>query len=508
MFHNIFVNKHDADARRFSYPIYRWVLTEQLISTDFNETTGEEILISLPAFIYDAILKVLFTMAPTHFDEIFEKVTEFATIYKCNTNYADFLRETYKAQECGDIVVSTSIVECLEQDDYQTATFLFKNLPDSSYTQAAIELFKSTNKLPNLIEEIKTYEFVNWENETPIYNMLQEHEPLSVETVLRRMSVQASCFFAVPSERVDQVIEGFHKHCNNYSRSGSLAFVCRNKELLESFNSDLDSILSKWGFFALDLKNFFKGVNSPEGVTSITDLPFFKMYFAEIFLWLDNNIADEDVALKISSMLMVAKLALRDLTVRMEVGDVENPDSELTTGQENKLTKGSSVNQLEKCILNAVSSTKVGYQALCAFQFYMSSAFKKYLEEEVLPDIVDIEGACSDDLLKAREFRVLYRKLLKMLEELNTEQGMDSCSEEEMRKFLEMLSVLKKLETEGALNAIKKKSEIEGEVTEIKYFTENIPVVPMRIYNMICRSLNTCGQVKRRGEKRPLEQDA
>ncbi|KAI5151356.1 hypothetical protein ENBRE01_2083 [Enteropsectra breve] len=490
MYGKVFVNRHNADARRFSFPIYKFSPTvppEETSSTDFNESNGEEKQVILPAFIYDAILKMLYTMAPAHFDDVTNKISEISVLHStlniCDKNYADYLRETFKIKSSAIDVVNTSITECLVNGDYPSAILLFKNLPNSSATQAAIELFRSKNKLTKLIEGIQKFEFVSWENETPIYNMVKEHDPTSINKLLERMSMQPSCFFAVPSEEVDQIIEAYYNHDGNYYHIGSLAFVCRNTELLNSFKDGVNNILMKWDFFELGFKQFFEGINSPEGISSIPDLPFFRMYYAELFAWLDSSIAGGDVALKISRMLMVARLALRGLKGKMEDDTPEsNPNC---LGEK----CSESISALEKNILKAVAGTTVGYQALCAFQFYMSATYKKYLEEDVLPTNVAIEGADSVDLLQAREFRVLYRKLLKKIEVLNTEQGLAGCSEKEMNKFLEVLFVLGTIDACGALSAIKRKSEIKGVATGIKYYTDNIPVMPSGAYKMILQAL-------------------
>ncbi|KAI5152523.1 hypothetical protein ENBRE01_2892, partial [Enteropsectra breve] len=486
-YHEIFVNRHYADVSRYSYPIYQNIITQtsgEIESTDFNESNGEENHESLPAFIYDAVLKMVYTLDITPNNGITNTITEIATFFsalnKCEKNYVHYLRETFKIKSSAIDVANTSITECLMQGDYPSAILLFKNLPSSSATQAAIELFKSKNKLTKLIEGIQKFEFVSWENETPIYNMVKEHDPTSVEALLERMSMQPSCFFAVPSEEVDQIIEAYYNHYGNYYHIGSLAFVCKNTELLISFKDELECILTSWDF-ALNLDKFYDGVFSPEGTTAISDLPFFRMFYHELFAWLDHYIAGENVALKVSRMLMVAKLAVRDVTERMEVDDTES------TSHREKCSE--SISALEKNILKAVAGTTVGYQALCAFQFYMSATYKKYLEKDVLPRIVAIEGADSVDLLQAREFRVLYRKLLKKIEGLNTEQGLAGCSEKEMLKFLEVLFVLGEIEACGALSAIKRKSEIKGVVTDIKYYTDNIPVMPLSVCKLILESL-------------------
>ncbi|KAI5150147.1 hypothetical protein ENBRE01_1325 [Enteropsectra breve] len=485
-----FVNRHGADARRFSYPVYKKLLTRppgQIVSTDFNLSNGDEILIILPAFIYNAILKVLYTAAPAHFDGINEKITEisilYSTLYKCDKNYADYLHEAYKTKSCAE-TVGTSIAECIRKKDFQNAIFLFKNLPCASATSQAIELFRKKEILPKLIREVKTFEFVSWENETPIYTTLKQHCRGAIPQLLAAMRKQPSCFFEVPNEEIDYVIR---KYQGNYGRIGSLAFVCRNKELLESFKDNIDGILSNWGF-AQDLDKFYSGVFSPEGTASISDLPFFRMYYAELFTWLDNNISDD--ALKISRMLMVAKLAARGLAVKMEVDE----RSSTIPGQASHKPNNAPNFTLEKNMLRAVGRTKVGYFAFCAFQVYLGASFKKHLEKDVLPEIVAIEGAENVELLGEWRLRGHYRQLFKLQESLNTEQGMASCSEEEMRKFLEMLSVLKQIESFGALKNIKDKREIQDICTHIKYYTDNITVLPERVCEIVIRSLDTCGQ--------------
>ncbi|KAI5150690.1 hypothetical protein ENBRE01_1648 [Enteropsectra breve] len=274
----IFVNEHGADARRFSYTIYKKILTETtgvIASADFNEPLAGANQSSLPGFIYDAILKVLFTAVPGININFIKKITNYATTYstdfKCDKNYADYLCCTYKAQPSIYPAVRTSIEDYLAKNDIPSAILLFKNLPSAAATSNAIELFKSKNRLPELIEGIQKFEFVDWGNETPIYNMLKENNSTgSVEKLLRRMSMQASCFFAVPAEEVDNAISTFiEKHKN----IGSLAFVCRNDSLLKSLRDDLDGILESWDF-AQNLQKFYNGIISFEGVESFHELPF------------------------------------------------------------------------------------------------------------------------------------------------------------------------------------------------------------------------------------------
>ncbi|KAI5150587.1 hypothetical protein ENBRE01_1585 [Enteropsectra breve] len=493
---DIFVNRHSADARRFSYPIYKKILKEKagldIGALEFNSASTEEMLVSLPAFIYDAILKIVFTMAPVHFDHIAEKVTTFSTLYinryDCDESFTDYLREVYKAQNYRNDVIRERLARLIKKRHCQPAVLLFKHLPNSFATQTAIELFQRNNKLEQLLIGIQKLEFVNWENETPIYSMLKQHCRRFIPQLLVGMSKQPSCFFEVPNEEIDYLIKKYHDNYNNYRRIGSLAFVCRNKELLESFRDDLEGILNSWGF-AQSLDKFYKGVISPEGTKSMRDLPFFRIYHAELFLWLDKNIASNDIALKISRMLMVAKLATRDLTDRM--GDVtsENNSAGVIPGKKIAKSSGSSIFALEKDMLKAVGRTSVGHSAFSAFQCYLSVAFKKHLEEKALANIIAIEGAESAELLQEWCFRGYYRKLLKLQKELNLELGMVTCCEGEMRKLLEMLSVLQKIEGLGALSAIKKKSEIKGVFTEINFYTENIAVLPMRVCKIVFRYL-------------------
>ncbi|KAI5152532.1 hypothetical protein ENBRE01_2899 [Enteropsectra breve] len=453
-YNGIFVNKHSADTRRFSYAIYRRVLALQsrhANPTDFNES-NREILLSLPAFIYDAILKVLLTLAPPHFSHIAEKITKISTSYSCDKKYADFLHETYKAKACTVAAIKASIEKYLVHEDYPNAIFLFKNLPDASATRGIIDLFKEMKILPELLKRLNRYEFVNWENETLILNLLKEHEPKSIEALLKQMSMQASCFYKVPKSVVDSLIR---KYNEDYGSIGSLAFVCTNRELLGSFRADLERILSTWGF-AQDLENFYKGVISPEGTKNIFDLPFFKMYYAELFAYIDKNIADK--ALKLSRMLMVAKLAVRDLSFKMEEDSSESSDDDkLVPDLESMETKSALSCTLEMEILKAVAKTTVQYEAFCAFQCYLSPNLKKHLEEMVLPNIVAIDDDSEEPIME-EELRVFYRKLLKLQTGLNFKDEGSSCSEEEMRKFLEVLSALEPIEEFGALDSIKSKN--------------------------------------------------
>ncbi|KAI5150541.1 hypothetical protein ENBRE01_1560 [Enteropsectra breve] len=495
MYKDIFVNRHGADVRRFSYPAYKNILTDglghEINSTPFNEPNSANYMVGSPAFIYDAILKVFFTMAPEHFDYFTRKITHFfiqySDQYANEKNYADFLRETYKAKSYADAVVRTSIRECFTDNDVPNAVLLFKNLPTSLAVEDAIELFNERNLLPELIEGINKYEFVNWENETAIYKLLKDQNKLSsLPALLVGMSKQPSCFFEATSDEIDYLlINMWPKKYKDYRRIGSLAFVCRNEKLLEAFRDDLDGILTNWDF-ALNLHKFYNGVISPEGTTNISDLPFFKMYYAELFQWLDKNISSDDKALKISRMLMVAKLALRDLTVKMEVDPIETGDASINMDSS---SSSASIFALEKEIIKAVGNTTVGYEAFCAFQCFLSAAFKKHLEEEIFPDIVAIEGEDKAGLLKEWELRGYYRKIFRLQEGLNIKQTMISCSEEEMREFLEMLSALQQIDKFSALKGIKSKNEIEGKMTDIKYYTDNIAVLPIHAYGFILRSL-------------------
>ncbi|KAI5148578.1 hypothetical protein ENBRE01_0416 [Enteropsectra breve] len=514
LYNGIFVNRHGADARRFSYPVYKRFLTQQsgeISSTDFNSPEDIVSQSKLPAFIYDAILTTVFSTTAALFDSDAKKITDYAitysNLYKSDTNYADFLREAYKAQSSPDDIARKFILESLKKKKFQDAILLFKNLPNATSTQAAIELFKKKKVLPRLIKGIQKFEFVSWENETPIYNMLKEYcKPNSLPALLVRMSRQSSCFFKVPRVEIDYLIESFSKKYQNYRRIGSLAFVCRNKELLKCFKDDLDWILTNW-YFASNLHNFYNGIISSEGTESIPDLPFFRMYYAELFLWLDKNISDDDVALKISRMLMVAKLATRDLTDRMEVDVNGSSSAGISPGENNVVPCDSSIFALEKDMIKAVWRSKVGYEAFCALQCYLSADFKKYLEEKLLPGIIAIEGADSGELLKEWRYRGEYRKLLKLQAGLDIENGMGTCGEEEMRKLLEILSELNYLEI-SALMAIKEKSKLKGEFTDIKYYTENISVLPKHICGMVVESLQTDGQKCSVFRKRPHAQDA
>ncbi|KAI5150543.1 hypothetical protein ENBRE01_1562 [Enteropsectra breve] len=513
MYKEIFVNRHNADVRRFSYTVYKNKLAEELghiiISSDFNKPNSAYYMVDPPAFIYDAILKVLLTMAPSYFDGAVEKITDIAitksSIVKCDENYADFLCETYKAKSSAKGVLITSIAEYIKKKQYPAAVLLFKNLPDAFATQEAINLFYKMKALPELLKRLNKYEFVNWENETAIYKLLKDQRKLSfLPALLKQMSKQPSCFFEVSSKDIDNYIVRYYLDNHNYESLGSVAFVCRNEKLLEAFRDDLDRILSNWDF-ALNLHKFYNGVISPEGTKNIFDLPFFKMYYAELFKWLDKKI--DDKALKISRMLMVAKLALWDSTVKKKA----EPKEGVSTGDvPNNMDSSSNapIFTLEKDMLMAVGSTKVGFQAFCAFQCYLSSAFKKHLEEEIFPGVLAIEGADSTELLKESEYRGYYRKLLLLQKGLNIQEGMISCSEEEMRKLLEMLSVLKKIEESGALAAIKKKSDIKGDMTDIKYYTDAIAVLPKCACVIVQRFFRNASQNISSGRKRPFPYDA
>ncbi|KAI5154397.1 hypothetical protein ENBRE01_3373, partial [Enteropsectra breve] len=300
----------------------------------------------------------------------------------------------------------------------------------------------------------------------------------------------------------NKYIRKYYRENHNYKRLGSVAFVCRNKKLLEKFKDDLDGILTNWNF-ALNLHQFYNGVISPEETNNIPNLPFFKIYYTELFQWLDKNISSDDKALKISRMLMVAKLASRDLNVSKKA---ERKEGASTRDASKNTIKSSSapIFALEKDMLLAVWNTTVGYEAFCAFQCYLSTNFKNYLEEKVLPDILAIEGADSTELLKESEYRGYYRKLLILQKGLNIQEGMISCSEEEMHKLLEMLSVLKKIEEFGALAAIKKKRDIKGDMTDIKYYTDGIIVLPKHVCDIDLRSLNNRSQRSRISRKRPF----
>ncbi|KAI5150689.1 hypothetical protein ENBRE01_1647 [Enteropsectra breve] len=194
-------------------------------------------------------------------------------------------------------------------------------------------------------------------------------------------------------------------------------------------------------------------------------------------------------------MLMVAKLATRNTYVRKEGTGVTSA----------KKTRNTSFNiALGMEIHKAVMKTKIGYEASCAFHCYLSAAFKKHVEERVVPDYVAIEGSDSAELLNERYYREYYRKLLKLQGDLNIKQGMIRCGEEEMCKFLDYLSVLKDITNLDALNAIRRKSEITGEMTDIKYYTENIAVLPKRVCDIVFGSLHKCSQENSIRRKRPL----
>ncbi|KAI5152531.1 hypothetical protein ENBRE01_2898, partial [Enteropsectra breve] len=489
MYKGIFVNRHGADARRFSYTVYRRILRKELghniNSTEYNEPNSKENLESWPAFIYDAILKVLLTMAPAHYKDAVEKISDIAVtksnLFKCDKNYADFLCETFKAKSCAYDTALFGLSMCFMSNDIPSAILLIKNMQISLENENRIDLFKDFNRVPDLIEGIKNFEFANWENETPILKMLKEHRPELVETMLKRMSMQPSCYFEVPSEDINNYIIRYYNDIHNYKRLGSVAFVCRNIKLLESFRDDLNEILTNWDF-ALSLQQFYKGVISPEGTKNIFDLPFFKIYYAELIQWLDKNIADDDAALKISRMLMVAKLASRDLNAKKKtIAAPTNMDTSISTP----------AFELEKDMLLAVGNTTVGFQAFCAFQCYLSSAFKKHLEGEIFSGILAIEGAGSTNLLRAREFRVYYRNLLKLLAGLNIREGMISCSEEEMRKFLELLAALEELEAFNVFDAIKSKNEIKDISTDIGYYTDVISVLPHHACEIVYKKLKS-----------------
>ncbi|KAI5151272.1 hypothetical protein ENBRE01_2019 [Enteropsectra breve] len=510
MYKDIFVGRHGADVRRFSYTVYKKILTEELghsiKSINFNSPYSGTNMVEPPAFIYDAILKVLLTMAPAHYDDAVKKITDIAitksSLFKCDKNYADFLRETTKAKSCANTTAMLNTLAFCRQDDIPSVILLFKNLPASPEIEYGIGLFEAVKRVPELIEGIKNFEFVDWENETPILKMLKEHKPELVETMLKRMSMQPSCYFEVPSEDIDSYIIKYYNDIHNYKRLGSVAFVCRNTELLKSFRDDLNEILTNWDF-ALNLHQLYNGVISPEGIKAIADLPFFRMYYTELFEWLDTNISNDDKALKLSRMLMVAKLAARDLTVRMEVDNMEVEASSKDTDT----SSIAPVFELEKDMLLAVWNTKVGYEAFCAFQCYLSTNFKNYLEEKVLSEIVAIEGADSTEVLMESKYRGYYRKLLVLQKGLDMEEGMISCSEEEMRKLLEMLSVLKKIEELDALNNIKQKSEIKEISTDIKYYTDNIKVLPKRACKIAQMSFRNASQNNSPRRKRPFIRD-
>ncbi|KAI5154059.1 hypothetical protein ENBRE01_3292, partial [Enteropsectra breve] len=310
IYKDVFVNRHGADVRRFSYTVYKKILTEELghniNSSEFNVPNSKENLLSLPSFIYDAILKVLLTMAPAPFDDAVEKIYELAVLnsnfYKCDKNYADFLSETIKTNSYVFSKVRLDIAGCLANYDIPSAIFLFKNLARSPFLEYGIDLFEAANKLPELIEGIKNFEFVNWENEISIYRLLKEHRPELVETLFKQMSMQPSCFFGVPSDDIDNYIKRYYNDIHNYKRLGSVAFVCRNEKLLESFRDDLDEILTNWDF-VLNFHKFYNGVFSVNGIGLIYDLPFFRIYYAEMFQWLDRNISSDDKALSSAESL-------------------------------------------------------------------------------------------------------------------------------------------------------------------------------------------------------------
>ncbi|KAI5149380.1 hypothetical protein ENBRE01_0868 [Enteropsectra breve] len=503
MYKGIFVNRHGADVRRFSYTVYRRILTEKLghniNSSDFNVLNSATNMVDLPAFIYDAILKVLLTMAPIYFDEVVKKIGKLAVtysnIYNCDKNHADFLCETYKAKSCADAILD--IVHCFASYIIPNALLIFKNLTTSSDIEYGIKLFKELIKVPELlIERMQNFEFVNWEKETPLYRLVKEHTPELVETLFKRMSMQPSCYFEVPSEDIDSYIIRYYNDIHNYKRLGSVAFVCRNTELLESFKNDLNEILINWDF-ALSLQQFYKGVISPEGTKNILNLPFFKMYYTELIQWLDKNISNDDKALKLSRMLMVAKLALRDLI-----------DKKKTIAASNDMDTSNSTPafELEKNLLLAVGSTKDRYHVLCAFQCYLSAEFKQHLETEVFPGILAIEGAGSTKLFRARELRIYYRNLLKLQAGLNIRDGMISCSEGEMRKFLELLAALEELEAANVFNAIKSKNEIKDISTDIGYYTDVISVLPEHAYEIVYKKLKSRIQESRISRKRSFAQ--
>ncbi|KAI5151761.1 hypothetical protein ENBRE01_2366 [Enteropsectra breve] len=472
-----FVNRHNADVRRFSFKVYKKILvdtTGPIAAAAFNPCTPEVTQKKLPAFIYDAILKVLFSVPSGIAENIGEKITAFATfhssIYHSEKNVADYQREAYKAHACGETVVKSGIEDYLENEDYPTAVLLFKNLPNSSATQAAIELFKSKDKLEHLLNGIQNFEFVNWENETPIYNMLKEINRADyVQTMLCSMSMQPSCFFNVESEYLDAVIEKIHINKNSYAGIGALAFVCRNTETLKKFENEIEQILMHWDFVQ-SFDKFYNGAMSAEGKQSISSLPFFRMYYKQIFSYLDKYLPGK-FSLKTSRMLMVAKLALRDNHQINDNKDNDNNDDRNALGME---------------ILKAAAATSYGPQVVTAMHFYLSESFRKHMEENVLPEIIAIEGEDSAELLKARELRGYYRRLLKFQGELDTrldEAG--CCSEAEMEKFKKVLKMLDMIDGKGGFNAIKKKSEIAGAKTEAKYYTDNIAVLPACVVNMI-----------------------
>ncbi|KAI5152104.1 hypothetical protein ENBRE01_2571, partial [Enteropsectra breve] len=451
------VKRLDVDPSRYSYPLYKTILKQKgpIFSTDFNDFARNTPAYNsdprkLPSFIYDAILKILFTTTTAHFKDLPEKITTiatfFSTVYFNEPNLSDFLRETYKVKSCVDSVLRSSIAVYIQKDDFETAIFLFKNLPTLFGVEATIEKFQEINKLSVLLEGIKKFEFVNWENETAIYNLVNTESPADMNTLLMRMSTEASCFFGIPKRLVEHAIGTFYRNNKNYKNIGSLAFVCKNTELLESLKDDIDDILKNWGF-ALNFHKFFSGVFSEQGKKSILKLPFFQMYYEKLFVWLDENIESNDVALKISRMLMVAKLAVRDEPVPMEVDSSETTnDDGVVPGAERMETSSTFSISAGMNILKAVTRTKVGYQAFCALHFYLDESFKKELDEKILPEIVAIEGAVSDELLKAIELRGYYKKLLKLQEGLNTKVSQtEKCSEEEMDKFLDMLSVLEQI---------------------------------------------------------------
>ncbi|KAI5154060.1 hypothetical protein ENBRE01_3293 [Enteropsectra breve] len=183
---------------------------------------------------------------------------------------------------------------------------------------------------------------------------------------------------------------------------------------------------------------------------------------------------------------MVAKLALRDFTTQKEV----KPEDEDSDSKDIDTSISTPAFELEKNLLLAVGNTQDRYQAICVFQCYLSAEFKQHLETEVFPGILAIEGVGSTELLWARELRIYYRNLLKLQAGLNIQDERISCSEEEMRKFLELLAALEELEAAGALNAIKSKNKIKDITTDIRYYTDVISVLPQHACEIVYEQLS------------------
>ncbi|KAI5151760.1 hypothetical protein ENBRE01_2365 [Enteropsectra breve] len=479
-FNGRFVQRHNADVRRFTYPVYKQEFERKksaaIIPTDFNESIAEKDMMELPAFMFDAILKVLFISTAQNFGDTAEKVTSVAVFNKdwynnCN-GYADYHRETNRDQKFDDYVSKNTLIDYLENEDYEHAIYLFKNLSNAFQVDSVIEKFKNLGKLNTLIEGINRFEFVNCENEKPIYEMLKAHSPGSVTAMLERMSKQSSCYYGIPSAEIDAAIRKIATNKKSIREIGSLAFVCRNDELLKSFENSIDGILDEWDFVS-SFKKFFDGTNSLDGTENIPNLPFFQMYYSQLFAYIDKKIDDKDVGFKVSMMLGIAKLAMRELIV-------ENGSANQTESEANK--------RFGVEVLKAAAKTKVGYEAVCACYFYISKNFKTYLNREVLGKMFAIEVTDKSPLLKADEYRFYYRKLLKLQSLLNESRYTTTEAylvyDKEMHKLLEVLRVLKMIEATGALNAIKKQGETQGETKALSEYTDEIFVLPRRIFEM------------------------